>query len=60
MQEITGGFMKPPQHTCTEGCPIQTNAACVTGNRLAQRGSDAAGKSNDSKDFQPISSVSGG
>jgi hypothetical protein len=31
MQEITGGFMKPPQHTCTEGCPMLPNAACVTG-----------------------------
>jgi hypothetical protein len=36
MQEITGDFMKPP-HICTEGLPMQTNAACVTGNSLAHR-----------------------
>ena len=35
MQEISAGFMEPPQHTRTEGCPMQPNATCVTGRRLA-------------------------
>ena len=29
MQEITGGFMKPPQQICTEGSPMLPNAAYV-------------------------------
>jgi len=36
--------MKPPQHTCTEGCLMQTNAACVTGQCLAHRLPGASGR----------------
>ena len=36
--------MKPPQHTCTEGCLMQTNAACVTGQCLAHRLPRASGR----------------
>jgi len=36
MRQLTGNFMKLLRHTCIEGCPMQADAACMTGASLAR------------------------
>jgi len=49
MCPVTGGFMKPLQHTCTEGSPMQADITCLIGISLENGMSRTNGRNNTAR-----------